>query len=103
MQHQPQVKHLSGFASIDSSLEERLIRGKCGRVHPNANRQRENGSNRKSRVARQHTGPIPQIEEDGLWQDHQIDLAHPLSPQAWVPEASPRVTTSLSLRRSPLN
>ena len=103
MQHQRQVNHLPGYASIDSSVEERLIGGKSGRVDPNANRQRENGSNRKSRVARQHARPIPQIQEDGLWQDHQIDLAHPLSPQAWIPETSPRVPTSFRLRHSLLN
>ena len=100
---QRDVGHLSGIATIQGPFKESLVCGEgCG-VDSDTYRQSKNGDDREAGIAAQHAGRVAQILENGLREDHQIDLAHALPPQARIPKAAPGFTASFHPRHSLLD
>ena len=89
------VDHSLRIASIERSIKECLVGGEGGRVGPNSQCQRQHGHNGEPDIAPHHARSVAQILQHRLRKGHQVDLAHPLPPNARIADTQTRFAACL--------
>ena len=94
LQAQRNIHETAGILGVKWPLEERFIGGVGGRVHADADGQGKDCDDGKAGIADHHARTIPHVLQNGLRKEHQIDLAHALTPCGLVAESNRGIAAS---------
>ena len=101
--NQIKIDHPAWVASVERAREHRFVKREGCSIDPDSKCEGNDGDGGEPGVAEQGAGSVFEILQNGLGQDHQVDLAHALSPQERIAKTASCVAVCLRRRHAMVN